>query len=51
MWLNPGFARALLVAGLLLSAVALGGEEASRYIAVAKPAPEVTELHHADCTA
>lgn len=33
MWLQADFARALLLIGLLLCMVALGGEEASRYVA------------------
>ena len=42
MWLNPDFARALLLVGLLLSAIALGGEQASRYVVAAEPAIETT---------
>lgn len=33
MWLQADVARALLLIGLLLCMVALGGEEASRYVA------------------
>lgn len=40
MWLRADFAKALLVTGLLLSAVAMGGEQATRYVVDSQPVIE-----------
>ncbi|MDX1443242.1 MAG: hypothetical protein R3270_05600 [Gammaproteobacteria bacterium] len=32
MWLRPDIAKAMLLVGLVLSVVAMGGEEATRYV-------------------